>query len=104
MLSLIIPSLESIIGENINVYLEPLVEELKKLWKIGVHVWNAATFNGEAKFNMQAILLWTIHDLQTYGTIVKAYHKGILGMPHMFSTHNISSIESNVQECVFMPT
>jgi hypothetical protein len=27
-------------------------------------------------------------------------HKGILRMPHMLSTHNILSIESNAQECV----
>jgi hypothetical protein len=52
MLSLIILGLESIIGDNINVYLKPLVEELKELWEIGVHVQDVATFNGEAKLNM----------------------------------------------------
>lgn len=57
MLSLIILCLESIIGDNINVYLEPLVEELKELHEIGVHVQDVATFNGEAKFNMQVVLL-----------------------------------------------
>jgi hypothetical protein len=57
MLSLIILGLESIIDDKINVYLEPLVEELKELWEIGVHVRDVATFNGEAKFNMQVVLL-----------------------------------------------
>ncbi len=38
MLSIIILGLESIIGDKINVYLMPLVEKLKELWEIGVHV------------------------------------------------------------------
>lgn len=52
MLSLIILGLENIIGDNINLYLKPLVEELKELWEIGVHVQDVATFNGEAMLNM----------------------------------------------------
>jgi hypothetical protein len=41
MLSLIIPSLKSFTGENIEVYLKPLVEELKELWETMVHVRDA---------------------------------------------------------------
>jgi hypothetical protein len=47
MLSLIIPGLEFITNNNIDIYLEPLVEELKELWEIGVHVQDATTFNNQ---------------------------------------------------------
>jgi hypothetical protein len=52
MLSLIIPGLESIVGNNIDIYLELLVEELKELWETRVHVQDAITFNDQTKFNM----------------------------------------------------
>jgi hypothetical protein len=38
MLSLIIPSLRSIIGEHFDVYLKPLLDELKMLWEVGIDV------------------------------------------------------------------
>jgi hypothetical protein len=47
MLSLIILGLESIIGDNINIYLEPLMEKLNELWEMKVHVQDAATFNDQ---------------------------------------------------------
>jgi hypothetical protein len=57
MLSITILGLEFIIGDKIDVYIKPLVEELKNLWEIGVHLRDGATFNGEAKFNIQVVLL-----------------------------------------------
>jgi hypothetical protein len=38
MLSLIILGPKSITSNNIDIYLEPLVEELKELWETWVHV------------------------------------------------------------------
>ena len=40
-------------------FLQPLIDELKELWRIGVK-----TFDAHAKetFNMRAVLLWTISD------------------------------------------
>jgi hypothetical protein len=38
MLSLVIPSLRSITGEHFDVYLEPMLDELKVLWEVGIDV------------------------------------------------------------------
>ncbi len=38
MLSLIIPSPQCMIGAQFDAYFKPLMEELKLLWEVGVHV------------------------------------------------------------------
>ncbi|GKE65856.1 hypothetical protein Tco_1520017 [Tanacetum coccineum] len=47
-------------GKDIDVYLRPLIEDLKDLWVLkGVETIDVAT--GQ-KFNMRAMVLWTIND------------------------------------------
>ena len=56
MLSMIIPGPSS--PENdIDVYLQPLIAELKELWEVGVETDDAVT---NQTFLMHAALLWTI--------------------------------------------
>jgi len=43
--------------------LQPLIEELKELWDIGVVTYNAST--GQ-HFTLHAALLWTINDFPAY--------------------------------------
>jgi hypothetical protein len=66
-----------VIGAQFDTYLEPLMEDLKLLWEVGVHVRDVATFNGQTQFNMCVILMWTMHDLPAYGTIARC--EGIEG-------------------------
>ncbi|KAF7153268.1 hypothetical protein RHSIM_Rhsim01G0074900 [Rhododendron simsii] len=56
-MSLLIPGPSSI-GKDIDVYLRPLVDELKELWKNGVQTYDASTGK---KFTMRACVFWTIH-------------------------------------------
>ncbi|KAI3778420.1 hypothetical protein L2E82_07700 [Cichorium intybus] len=58
MLSLLIPGPKSP-GKDMDVFLRPLVEELKQLWQTGVRTKDAAT---NTFFTMKAALLWTIND------------------------------------------
>ncbi|GJU53474.1 hypothetical protein Tco_1227188 [Tanacetum coccineum] len=59
MLTLLIPSPKSL-GKDIDVYLRPLIEDLKVLWdRKGVETIDVAS--GQ-KFNMRAMVLWTIND------------------------------------------
>ncbi|GJY86540.1 hypothetical protein Tco_0500566 [Tanacetum coccineum] len=59
MLMLLIPDPTSP-GKDINVYLRPLINDLKDLWALkGVKTIDVAT--GQT-FNMRAMLLWTIND------------------------------------------
>ncbi|GKD43116.1 hypothetical protein Tco_1267761 [Tanacetum coccineum] len=59
MLTLLIPGPKSP-GKDIDVYLRPLIDDLKVLWaKPGVETIDVAT---GLKFNMRAMFLWTIND------------------------------------------
>ncbi|GLT54728.1 hypothetical protein SLA2020_279040 [Shorea laevis] len=44
---------------DINVYLQPLIDDLHKLWNEGVSTYDALT---KETFQMRATLLWTIND------------------------------------------
>ncbi|XP_075080438.1 uncharacterized protein LOC107798997 [Nicotiana tabacum] len=58
MLSMIIPGPSSP-GNDIDVYLQPLIAELKELWETGIETYDAET---KQTFQMCAALLWTISD------------------------------------------
>ncbi|XP_074277359.1 uncharacterized protein LOC141600998 [Silene latifolia] len=53
-------------GNDIDVYLEPLIEDLKMLWNVGVEVFDAAS---SSKFQMRAMLYCTINDFPAYGNL-----------------------------------
>lgn len=72
MLSLLIPGPNSP-GKDIDVYLQPLITELKKLWEKGVITFDVV--EGDY-FSMQAVVLLIINDLPAYGTISGYATKG----------------------------
>ena len=51
---------------DIDVYLQPLVEELRELWEKGVETYDAHT---RTNFKMHAAVLWTINDFHAYGNL-----------------------------------
>ena len=59
MLSLLIPGPQSP-GKDMDVFLRPLIEELKELWENGIDTHDAG--NDKKVFKMQAALLWTVND------------------------------------------
>ncbi|KAL5578927.1 hypothetical protein UlMin_011369 [Ulmus minor] len=59
MLSLLIPGPQSP-GKDMDVFLRPLIDELKELWVHGLDTHDAASENGV--FRMRAALLWTVND------------------------------------------
>jgi len=65
VLSLLIPGPQSP-GNYINVYLQPLIEELKELWEMGVETYDILR---DQKFQMHATLLWTINDYPAYAML-----------------------------------
>ncbi|XP_028208335.1 uncharacterized protein LOC114391537 [Glycine soja] len=62
-------------GNDIDVYLAPLIEDLTKLWVDGVEVYDA---NAKRSFNLRAMLFCTINDFPAYGNLsgysVKGHH------------------------------
>jgi len=77
MLSLIIPGPQSP-GVNIDVYLQPLVDDLKLLWEDGVKTYDA--FKKE-NFQLRAALMWTISDFPAYAMLSGWSTKGKLACP-----------------------
>ncbi|XP_021751073.1 uncharacterized protein LOC110716747 [Chenopodium quinoa] len=53
-------------GNNIDIYLQPLIEDLKELWETGAKTYDASK---DAYFQMRAALLWTINDFPAYANL-----------------------------------
>ncbi|XP_020271957.1 uncharacterized protein LOC109847122 [Asparagus officinalis] len=77
ILSLLIPGKHAP-GNDIDVFLEPLINELKQLWTGGV-----ITYDTHAKqsFRLCAILLWTINDFPAYTNLSGWSTKGTYACP-----------------------
>ena len=53
-------------GREIDVYLQPLIEELKELWNFSVRTNDSLTSH---LFQLHVALLWTINDFLAYGDL-----------------------------------
>ena len=62
-------------GNDIDVYLAPLIEDLSKLWVEGVDVYDG---NAHETFKLRAMIFCTINDFPAYGNLsgysVKGHH------------------------------
>ncbi|XP_057250070.1 uncharacterized protein LOC125496697 [Beta vulgaris subsp. vulgaris] len=65
-------------GDAIDVYLQPLIEELKELWEVGVETYDASK---KENFKMRAALLLTINDFPAYGMLFGWSTKGKRACP-----------------------
>ena len=79
-LTILIPGEKAPTSETIDVFLRPLVEELKKLWD-GVVAVNMAKPVGSRNFRLRAALLFTVNDFPAYGLIAGQQVKGFVGCP-----------------------
>ncbi|KAI9159740.1 hypothetical protein LWI28_001464 [Acer negundo] len=77
IMSLLIPRPKAS-GNDIDVYLQPLINELKELWDVGVNTYDAAA---RQNFCLRAVVLWTINDFPTYGNLSSWSTKGKLACP-----------------------
>jgi hypothetical protein len=80
MLILLILGKESIKNKNIDVYLQPLVEELEELWK-EMKAYDVTRPKRLSKFMLRAIWMWSLHDYLMYGLFASYQTKGYLACP-----------------------
>ncbi|KAK8559251.1 hypothetical protein V6N12_042532 [Hibiscus sabdariffa] len=76
ILSMIIPD-EKGPGNDIDIYLQPLIDELKQLWA-GVQTFDVLK---KENFNLRAALLWTINDFPAYANLSGWSTKGHYACP-----------------------
>ncbi|XP_062100927.1 uncharacterized protein LOC133806858 [Humulus lupulus] len=85
LLSMLIPGPKQP-GNDIDIYLEPLVEDLKLLWNEGVDTHDALD---NTNFKLQTILMWTIQDFPAYGNLAGCKNKGCFSCPQCgYGTHS----------------
>ncbi|XP_074347462.1 uncharacterized protein LOC141686321 [Apium graveolens] len=65
-------------GNNIDVYIQPLITELKELWNVGVETYDSLT---DQNFILHASILWTISDFPGYAMLSGWSTKGKLACP-----------------------
>ena len=65
-------------GNDIDVFLARLIEDLKLLWEEGVECFDG--YRNET-FNLRATLLWTINDFPAYGNLSGYSVKGYKACP-----------------------
>ncbi|KAK2420428.1 hypothetical protein QL285_031156 [Trifolium repens] len=65
-------------GNDIDIYLAPLIEDLKLMWETGVEVYDECR---KEFFNLRAILFGTINDFPAYGNLSGYSIKGKSACP-----------------------
>ncbi|XP_074293337.1 uncharacterized protein LOC141620334 [Silene latifolia] len=77
-LSLIVPGPKNP-KKNLDVYLQPLIEELKDLWEVGIPAFDVSK---KKNFQLKAALLWTINNFPAYGMLFGWAIAGKLACPY----------------------
>ena len=104
MLSLFIPRPQSI-GNDIDVYLQQLIQELKELWELGVQTYDASK---NETFQMRTTFLWIINDYPRYAMLFGWSTKGRLACAYCNYDTNSSYLKHSHKLCyldhrVFLP-
>ena len=63
-------------GNDIDVFLEPLVDDLQTLFDKGVDTYDAST---KDTFKLRVVVLWTINDYPALGTLCGCPYSGFKG-------------------------
>ncbi|XP_063942632.1 uncharacterized protein LOC135150300 [Daucus carota subsp. sativus] len=85
-------------GKNLDVYLRPLIDELKILWKDGVQTWDVST---QTNFNLRASLMWTISDFPAYGMLSGWSTHGKLACPYCMEHTKSFTLQKGRKPCWF---
>ncbi|KAM3200037.1 hypothetical protein P3L10_032397 [Capsicum annuum] len=83
-------------GDAIDTYLQPLIEELNKLWEDGIETFDASN---KQNFKLHASLLWTINDLPAYRNLSGWSTKGKLSCPTCNKDNSSIRLANCKQEC-----
>nr|XP_016477883.1 PREDICTED: uncharacterized protein LOC107799304 [Nicotiana tabacum] len=91
MMTLLIPG-PKYPDNDIDVYLQPMVEELKELWD-GVETYDA---HSKSNFLMRVAIMWTINDFPSYENLSGWSTKGKLACPCCHKDTQSTSLRSKL--------
>ncbi|XP_019223546.1 PREDICTED: uncharacterized protein LOC109205295 [Nicotiana attenuata] len=91
MMTLLIPG-PKCPGNDIDVYLQPMIVELKELWD-GVETYDAQS---KSNFLMRVAIMWTINDFPAYGNLSGWSTKGKLACPCCHKDTQSTSLRSKL--------
>jgi len=81
LVALIISDKENVCMNTIDVYLQPLVDELMMFWRLGVPTLDYGKPKGSHGFTFRALVLWTINDFPKYNLLSRCVHQGCVVCP-----------------------
>jgi hypothetical protein len=79
-LAMLIPGPKSPIADNIDVFMQPLVRDLLKLWT-GIPAVNMSKPERERGFTLRGMLIWTVNGFPAYGLLSGQQVHGYKGCP-----------------------
>lgn len=94
-MSLLIPGPKSP-GNDIDVYLRPLIDELQTLWETGAETFDIST---RQNFQMRAAVMWTINDFPAFACLSGWSTKGKLACPCCASDTCHRRLHNSSKEC-----
>ncbi|KAG8379756.1 hypothetical protein BUALT_Bualt07G0122500 [Buddleja alternifolia] len=96
-LTLLVPGPRSP-GRSLDVYLQPLIDELKTLWNDGVETYDVSK---KQNFQMRASLMWTVSDFPAYGMLSGWSTHGKLSCPYCMSGIKSFRLKHGRKPCFF---
>ncbi|KAL0285199.1 UNVERIFIED_CONTAM: hypothetical protein Scaly_2825500 [Sesamum calycinum] len=95
LLSMLIPGPKGP-GNDIDVYLQPLIDELKELWEVGIEAYDAYK---KENFILRAALMWTISDLPAYSYLSGWITSGYFACPICMSETTCEHLPNSQKRC-----
>ncbi|KAL0325577.1 UNVERIFIED_CONTAM: hypothetical protein Sradi_5127000 [Sesamum radiatum] len=83
-------------GNDIDVYLQPLIDELKELWEVGIEAYDAYK---KENFILRAALMWTISDLPAYSYLSGWITSGYFACPICMSETTCEHLPNSQKRC-----
>ncbi|XP_021625026.1 uncharacterized protein LOC110624220 [Manihot esculenta] len=83
---------------KIDIFLQPLIEELKQLWNMGVETYDV---DKKQNFLMRVALLWTISDFPAYAMLSGWSTAGRLACPYCMDNTNAFTLPRGGKQCWF---
>ncbi|GKV21627.1 hypothetical protein SLEP1_g31588 [Rubroshorea leprosula] len=85
-------------SKNIDVFLHPLIDDLKRLWSSGIETFDSFR---KQNFTIRAMLMWTITDFPRYGMVSGWSTHGRLSCPYCMEMTRAFYLQYGCKICFF---